>query len=402
MGKKRFEIRGNRATPMDEIDLMRRAIELAMRGRGRVEPNPMVGCVLVKDGRIVGEGYHEYFGGPHAEPNALAACAEAEGATAYVTMEPCCHLNKKTPPCTRALIGAKIARVVGACEDANPSVSGKGFQELRDAGIRVETGVLEKEARQLNAAYFKLVSQGRPYVTLKWAQTADGKIAGAGGRRLAISNARSMEAMHRLRSRCDAVLVGIGTVLADDPLLTARVGDRPREAVRIVLDSNLRIGLESQLVRTASQSPVLVCCGEAAILEKADAVSALRGRGVELMTIPADPIGGLSLEHLLDKLGARKMTHLLVEPGVKLAQSFLRKNLADRVWIFRSPMRTEAADAPAAVRIDYPVSGRISLDGDELSEYLNPGSEVFYSLEGSVDIRSIAGLSQASTTFADI
>jgi diaminohydroxyphosphoribosylaminopyrimidine deaminase / 5-amino-6-(5-phosphoribosylamino)uracil reductase len=370
---------------MGDADLMRRAMELAMRGRGRVEPNPMVGCVLVKNGRIVGEGYHEYFGGSHAEPNALAACAEPEGATAYVTLEPCCHLNKKTPPCTRALIAAKISRVVGACEDPNPSVAGKGFQELREAGLSVETGLLEAEARQLNAAYFKLVWQRRPYVTLKWAQTADEKIAGAGGARLAISNARSLEVVHRLRSRCDAILVGIGTVRADDPLLTARVADPPRVPVRIVLDSNLRISLESQLVKTASQSPVLVCCGETAFFRRSDVASALKARGVEIVQLPADAIGELSLEHLLDELGSRKMTHLLVEPGAKLAQSFLRRNLADRVWIFRSQTRADAADAPVAARVDYPITGMVNLDGDELTEYLNPAAKAFYSLRQSAD-----------------
>jgi len=371
---------------VDDADLMRRAIKLAMRGRGLVEPNPMVGCVLTRDSRIIAEGYHEYFGGPHAEPNALAKCAEAKGATAYVTLEPCCHTTKKTPPCTRALIGAKIARVVAACEDPNPLVSGKGFQELRNAGISVSTGILEAEARQLNAAYFKLLSQRRPYVTLKWAQTADGKIAGPGGRRLAISNAASLAAMHGLRSRCDAILVGIGSVLSDDPLLTARIERPVREALRIVLDSNLRIGLESQIVKTARRSAVMVCCGERAILERSEAVAALKGRGVEVVPLPADAIGGLSLEHLLDELGARNMTHLLVEPGVKLAESFLRENLADRVWVFRSPMTVNAEDAPAAAHVDYPMSGMIGLSEDDLTEYLNPASPVFYSLQKSADL----------------
>ncbi len=209
---------------------------------------------------------------------------------------------------------------------------------------------MEAEARQLNAAYFKSLSQHRPYVTLKWAQTADGKIAGTGGRRLAISNAKSLEMMHRLRSFCDAILVGIGTVLSDDPLLTARVNAPPRQAVRIVLDSNLRIGLDSQLVKTAEQSRVLVYCSGAAFLQKSKAAAALRGRGVEIRALPIDPAGGLSLGHLLDELGVEKMTHLLVEPGVKLAQSFVWENLADRVWIFRSAIRAEAEDAPAAER----------------------------------------------------
>jgi diaminohydroxyphosphoribosylaminopyrimidine deaminase/5-amino-6-(5-phosphoribosylamino)uracil reductase len=306
-----------------------------------------------------------------------------------VTLEPCCHLNKKTPPCTRALISAKIARVVGASEDANPAVSGKGFQELRDAGIQVETGFLENDSWQLNAAYSKLISQGRPYVTLKWAQTAEGKIAGAGGKRLSISNSKSLEAMHRLRSCCDAILVGIGTVLSDDPLLTARTENPPRQPVRIVLDSNLRIGLDSQIVKTAEESRVLVCCAEAAFKEKSTAAAALRARGVEVRALPADA-SGLSLGHLLDELGARKMTHLLVEPGVKLAESFLRQNLADRVWIFRSPIRVDARDAPAAAEIEFPMSEKISLDGDELCEFLNSGSPVFYSLEKSADLSLVA------------
>jgi diaminohydroxyphosphoribosylaminopyrimidine deaminase/5-amino-6-(5-phosphoribosylamino)uracil reductase len=367
---------------MDDPDQMRRAMELATRGRGRVEPNPMVGCVLVRNSKIVGEGFHEYFGGPHAEPNALSACTDAEGTTAYVTLEPCCHLNKKTPPCTRALIAAKIARVVAACEDPNPPVAGKGFAELRHAGIHVETGLLKAEARQLNAAYFKLLSQRRPYVTLKWAQTADGKIAGAGGRRLAISNARSLEAMHGLRSRCDAILVGIETVLADDPLLTARVANPPRNPVRIVLDSNLRISLDSRLVETASQSPVLVCCAQTALLERSEA---LKSHGVEVIRLRSDSDGMLSLEHLLAELGARKMAHLLVEPGVKLARSFSQQNLVDRVWIFRSPKRADAAEAPEAARVDYPITGMVNLDGDELCEYLNPAGKAFYSLQKSAD-----------------
>jgi diaminohydroxyphosphoribosylaminopyrimidine deaminase/5-amino-6-(5-phosphoribosylamino)uracil reductase len=376
---------------MDDAGLMRRAMELAMRGRGRVEPNPMVGCVLVREGKIIGEGNHEYFGGPHAEANALASCADARGATAYVTMEPCCHLNKKTPPCTRALIGAGIARVVAAGEDANPSVSGKGFAELRGAGIDVVTGVLEAEAKQLNAAYFKLASQGRPYVTLKWAQTADGKMAGPGGSRLTISNAASWDVVHQLRARSDAILVGMGTVLSDDPVLTARVNDAARVPVRIVLDSNLRIGVKSRLVQTAAKSPVMICCAEAALREKVESVESLTASGIEILPLPKCAAGGLSLEHLLDELGRRRMTHLVVEPGVKLAEAFLRsENLVDRVWIFRSPMRVGAADAPdAATVVNYTLAGSVRLDGDELSEYLNPSSGAFYSLQKSADLSCV-------------
>jgi diaminohydroxyphosphoribosylaminopyrimidine deaminase / 5-amino-6-(5-phosphoribosylamino)uracil reductase len=371
---------------MDDADLMRRAIELAIRGRGRVEPNPMVGCVLVRDGRVIGEGYHEYFGGPHAEANALAKCADAAGATAYVTLEPCCHTNKKTPPCTSALIAAKVSRVAAACADPNPPVAGKGFAEIQNAGINVETGLLEGEAKQLNAAYFKLLSQRRPYVTLKWAQTADRRIAGAGGKRLAISDAASLEAVHRLRSRCDGILVGIGTVLADDPVLKVRVANPSRVPVRIVLDSELRIPLESQLAKTAAASPVLVCSGEKAVAQKAELVSELKSRGVDVLPIPTATSGGLSLTYLLEELGARKMTHLLVEPGARLARSFLRENLADRVWIFRSPMRVDEGVLEPA-KVEYPKTGAIDFDGDELSEYLNPKGAAFYSMQKSTDLR---------------
>jgi diaminohydroxyphosphoribosylaminopyrimidine deaminase/5-amino-6-(5-phosphoribosylamino)uracil reductase len=357
---------------MNDAELMRRAMDLALRGRGRVEPNPMVGCVLFRDGKIIAEGYHEYFGGPHAEANALAACRDAAGATAFTTLEPCCHLNKKTPPCTRALIGAKIRRVVGAMEDPNPSVAGKGFEELRQAGIEVEAGLMEEEAKELNAAYLKLVGERRPYVTLKWAQTADGKIAGAEGKRLAISNPFSLGVMHALRSRCDAVMVGIGTVISDDPLLTARVANPPRRPVRIVLDSALRIGLESQLIKSAHESPVMVCCSEGALKDCAGKAATLRARGVELLPLKLET-GGLSLQGLLDELGARRMTHLLVEPGPTLAESFLHRNLADRVWIFQSTKLVNEATAPSAPAVDYRQSGAIDVHGDTLIERLKTG-----------------------------
>src|SRR2546423_1384271 len=193
---------------------MPRPTRLAMNGRGRVEPNPMVGCVIVKDDRIIGGGYHQQYGQPHAEPNALASCIESpQGATAYVTLEPCCHTNKKTPPCTPLLIEAGIARVVVGCTDPNPQVNGKGLDILRAAGIQVAPPVLEPEARQLIAPFIASTQHHRPYVTLKWAQTADGKIAGRYGRPLQISNLRSSQIVHALRARCQAIAVGIATVL---------------------------------------------------------------------------------------------------------------------------------------------------------------------------------------------
>ncbi|MGA2440773.1 MAG: bifunctional diaminohydroxyphosphoribosylaminopyrimidine deaminase/5-amino-6-(5-phosphoribosylamino)uracil reductase RibD, partial [Tepidisphaeraceae bacterium] len=357
--------------PMADTDLMRRAIEIAMRGRGRVEPNPMVGCVIARQGRIIAEGHHQQFGCPHAEVNALSACGDVAGATAFVSLEPCCaYPGKKSPPCTQTLIRSKLSRVVAACQDPNPYVSGKGLAELRSAGIAVEEGLLADEARQLDAAYFKIILQRRPYVTLKWAQTADGKVAGPGGQRLAISNDASLAAVHQLRSRSDAILVGIGTVRADDPLLTARVPNPRLAPLRIVLDTHLRISLDSQIVKTASESPPIVCCGQSAFDEKPDWVSRLNGCQVEVLPLGVDTDGRLSLDDLLDELGKRGLTHLLVEPGPALAESFLRKNLADRVWIFRSPKRVGPEKSPEAATIDYPATGNVVLDGDELTEYL--------------------------------
>jgi diaminohydroxyphosphoribosylaminopyrimidine deaminase/5-amino-6-(5-phosphoribosylamino)uracil reductase len=373
---------------MDDAAFMRRAMDLAVRGRGRVEPNPMVGCVLVRDGKIIGEGAHEYFGGPHAEPNALATCANAAGVTAFVTLEPCCvYPGKKTPACVSALITAKVARVVAACGDPNPAVSGQGLEQLRTAGILVEENVLADEARQLNAAFFKQMRFARPYVTLKWAQTADGKVAGPGGKRIAISNSTSLRAIHQFRSRCDAIVVGIGTVLADDPMLTPRVPNPPRIPVRIVLDSNLRIGLDRQLITTAAKAPVLICCTSASHAQCAEKVARLHVMGVEVIALADDGHSQVSLNALLDELGSRAMTHIIVEPGPRLASSFLTENLADRVWITRSPKVVEVEDAPCAPKIDYPATGRIQLDGDELTEYVNSQSTAFFCLRPSADFK---------------
>lgn len=370
-----------------DTEIMQRAIRLAMQGRGTVEPNPMVGCVLVKNDQVIGEGYHQKFGGPHAEVNALAACiADPAGATAYVCLEPCCHSNKKTPPCTTKLIAARIGKVVAACLDPNPMVNGRGLQQLSQAGIAVEQGVLEAESKQLNAAFFKRMDHRRPYVTLKWAQTADGKVADTGGRRMRISNEASLRATHELRGRSDAILVGIGTVLVDDPLLTARGVSSPRPLLRVVLDSTLRIGLNSQLVQSATQSPLLIFCSEPAYRQRYESVAELNAHGVEVMPLRIDPEGKLSLEHALDELGSRAITHLLVEPGPTMAQSFMGNNLADRVWIFRSPKRADRVDAPAAASIEYPITQTITLEGDQLSEYLNPTSPVYYCLAASADL----------------
>jgi diaminohydroxyphosphoribosylaminopyrimidine deaminase/5-amino-6-(5-phosphoribosylamino)uracil reductase len=366
-----------------DLRMMRRALELAMRGRGSVEPNPMVGCVIVKSGSIIGEGYHEKVGGPHAEPNALAACIEdPAGATAFVNLEPCCHLTKRTPPCVPRLIAAKIARVVVGCRDPNPLVSGQGITQLRDAGIEVTENILGNESRQLNAAFFKHIEQRRPYVTLKWAETADGKVASSGGNRLIISNDQSHLIVHKLRAISDAIMVGVNTVLADDPLLTARVVAAGRQPMRITLDTHLRTPMTSRLVITADQSPVLIYCSESAYKKSPEIA---RAPGVEIQPIPLDAHGHISLTHMLNDLGGRSVTHLLVEPGPKLAAAFLRENLADRVRIFRSQKVLNDPHAPAAAKVDYPSVAEDTIAGDRITEYLNTAGTAYFAPMPSAD-----------------
>lgn len=360
---------------------LRRAVRLAMNGRGGVEPNPMVGCVIVKDGRVIGEGFHARYGGSHAEPIALAACKEdPRGATVYVTLEPCCHLNKQTPPCAPRLIEAGIARVVMGCLDPNPDVNGKGVAMLREVGIVVDGPVLESECRQLIAPFITWTTERRPYITLKWAQTADGKIAGPGGRRMQISNEGSMEVVHRLRSRCDAVLVGINTVLTDDPQLTARGVKNPRPLLRCVLDRKLRTPLESKLVRTVREARVLIGCDSQQWQSaKADA---LRTAGVELICVFGRD------EFLFNLRKQWKVSHLLVEPGPTLARAFFDRELADRLWIFNCARSADDKTAPDAAVIPshFRESGKLDFDGDILHEYLNPLGPSFFCDVPSADL----------------
>lgn len=359
---------------------MREAFALAMRGRGRVEPNPMVGCVIVKDGRVIGRGFHEKYGAPHAEPNALASCTEdPAGATAYVTLEPCCHTNKQTPPCVPKLIKAKLARVVMGCADPNLDVNGKGISQLREAGIEVREKCLEAEAKQLAAPFFSTVVRKRPYVTLKWADTSD-HIVGQTDRRMQISSPTAMQVVHELRSRCDGILVGVNTVRADDPMLTVRGVEPMRPLLRVVLDRNLSLPLDSRLIRTARETPLTVICRESALATRADRAKAIRSAGATIAPLPEDA----SLDQSLAHLGTLGLTHLLVEPGPTLASSFLRTGLADRIWVIESP--AIANSGLIAAPVAYPPTGQVQLAGDVLTEYLNPGSDLFFALEPSVDL----------------
>jgi diaminohydroxyphosphoribosylaminopyrimidine deaminase/5-amino-6-(5-phosphoribosylamino)uracil reductase len=368
-----------------------------MNGRGRVEPNPMVGCVIVSaDGRVIGQGYHKVFGGPHAEPEALANCTESpRGATAYVTLEPCCHTNKKTPPCAPRVIEAGLARVVVGCLDPNPEVDGKGVAMMRSAGIRVDGPVLEAEAKQLIAPFIGAPVRSdctirRPYVTLKWAQTADGRVAGAEGKPFRITGERATRVVHELRSRCDAIMVGVNTVLKDDPLLTVRGVAALRPLLRVVLDRNLRTPLDSRLVLTANDVATGIFCSSRARRAIPRPDLALEQAGVRIAS-DEEPclrtvLGALRLVKLE---GHPPVTHLLVEPGPTLARSFFAEiDLVDRLWVFRSPKAVNDPTAPRAAEIpEYFVeSGRLDLGGDMLTEYLNPRSPAFFANAPSADL----------------
>jgi len=323
---------------------MARALELARRGQGAVEPNPLVGCVIAQGERIVGEGWHTRFGGPHAEIEALAAAgSDAAGATLYVTLEPCCH-HGKTPPCTAAVTRAAVRRVVIAQQDPFPQVAGRGMEELRQAGVQVELGLLEQEARQLNAPYLKLIRTGRPWILAKWAMTLDGKLATRNGSSQWISGEASRRRVHQLRGRVDAVLVGRRTAEVDDPLLTARPPG-PRVATRIVVDSRARLAQDSQLVRTAREVPVLFAVGPAA--DAADC-RRLTGAGCEVWAGAADdPTERLLL--LLDELGRRRMTNVLVEGGGRLLGSLFDAGEIDEVHVFIAPRLAGGQAAVTAV-----------------------------------------------------
>ncbi|MEX0819359.1 MAG: bifunctional diaminohydroxyphosphoribosylaminopyrimidine deaminase/5-amino-6-(5-phosphoribosylamino)uracil reductase RibD, partial [Pirellulaceae bacterium] len=321
---------------------MARAIELAQRGAGFVEPNPMVGCVIVRDDQVVGEGWHPRFGGPHAEVEALNnAGREARGATLFVTLEPCCHQGQ-TPPCADAVVKAGVSRVVVAHRDPFPQVDGGGIRLLREAGLEVEVGVCEEQARELNAPYLKLVETGKPWVIAKWAMTLDGKIATRTGDSRWISNEAARAIVHQIRGRVDAIIVGSGTARADDPLLTARPAG-PRVATRIVLDSNASLAADSQLVKTIDAAPVVVVTTSDAPGEN---VRRLRECGCEVLACDGDTRAE-RLHKLLAELGRRRMTNVLVEGGMALLGAFHDAQVIDEYHVFIAPKIVGGATAPS-------------------------------------------------------
>lgn len=329
-----------------DIDYMKLALDLAAKGRGRTSPNPMVGAVIVKDGEIVGQGYHHAAGKPHAEVNALQdAAAKAEGATVYVTLEPCSHYGR-TPPCTEALIEAGVSRVVAAMKDPNPKVAGRGLKELAEAGIRVESGLLEEKARRLNEAFIKYITTEHPFVVLKNAMTLDGKIATKTGDSKWISGEESRRYVHRLRDEVDGILVGIGTVLSDNPRLTTRLPEQDgQDPIRIVLDSGLEIPLDSNLVTQESEAKTVVAAAETADEAKA---AKLEEAGVEVLFLPAEQ-KKIDLDSLLVELGRMGIMSLLVEGGSRINTSFLFEQLVDKVVYFIAPKIIGGSKAVQAV-----------------------------------------------------
>ncbi|MEQ2647221.1 bifunctional diaminohydroxyphosphoribosylaminopyrimidine deaminase/5-amino-6-(5-phosphoribosylamino)uracil reductase RibD [Anaerobutyricum soehngenii] len=341
---------------MPEEKYMRRAIELAKKGSGHVNPNPLVGAVIVRDGEIIGEGYHECYGQLHAERNAIANAKKRgnslEGSTIYVTLEPCCHYGK-TPPCTEAIIEEKIARVVVGSDDPNPLVSGKGFQMLREKGIEVIPHFLKEECDAMNHVFFHYIRTGTPYVAMKYAMTMDGKIACYTGDSKWVTGEESRAHVQTLRNHYKGIMAGIGTVLADDPMLNCRI-EGGKDPIRIITDSHLRIPMDSQLVRTAGQQPLIVACLPDADEEKA---AQLQEKGVEVLRIPGVTTADIteeqkeviSLPVLMKELGARKIDGILLEGGGQLNESALQAGIVDRIYCYIAPKIFGGAQAKTPV-----------------------------------------------------
>jgi diaminohydroxyphosphoribosylaminopyrimidine deaminase / 5-amino-6-(5-phosphoribosylamino)uracil reductase len=315
---------------------MELALTLGRRGQGRTWPNPAVGAVVVKDGVIVGRGWTQPGGRPHAEPEALARAGEAaRGATLYVTLEPCSHVGK-SPPCADAVIAAGIARVVSAIEDPNPEVAGQGHARLRAAGIVVDIGLGATDAARDHAGHFRRIRDKRPHVILKLAVSSDDKIGAAGGRPVAISGEAARARVHLLRAQCDAILVGIGTVRADDPLLTCRLpGMETRSPVRVVLDRSLRLAGTSRLVHSARETPLWVMTSSLSEAPAAMKLGAAGAQVIRVATTATPP--GLDLLAVLHALADKGITRLMVEGGARVAASFVAAGLVDEVWLVRGP-----------------------------------------------------------------
>ena len=322
---------------------MKLALEEAKKGSGWVTPNPMVGAVIVKDSRVIGKGYHKKYGDLHAERNALASCTQSpQGSTMYVTLEPCCHYGK-TPPCTEAIIGNGISEVVVGCLDPNPFVAGKGVNILRSHGLQVSVGVLEDECIILNEVFFHYITQKTPYVVMKFAMTLDGKIATTTGKSKWITGEAAREHVHRLRHQYSAIMVGVGTVIADDPMLTCRLPDC-KNPVRVICDTHLRIPIESQIVKTAREvkTYIATCCPDN---DKGDR---LRGFGCELVSVSKNG-DHINLTELMTLLGHLTIDSVLLEGGAALNASALEVGIVNKVCAYIAPKIFGGATAKTAV-----------------------------------------------------
>jgi diaminohydroxyphosphoribosylaminopyrimidine deaminase / 5-amino-6-(5-phosphoribosylamino)uracil reductase len=355
-----------------DLGSMRAALSLARRGLGTVWPNPAVGCVLTKNGHVVGRGWTQPGGRPHGETEALRRAGEAaRGAAAYVSLEPCCHWGK-TPPCTDALIGAGVQRVVVALEDPDPRVAGDGIRQLHAAGLAVETGLCEKEAAEINAGFVHRLRLGRPLVTVKLATSLDGRIATAGGESRWISGPAARGRTHALRADHDAILVGVGTVLADDPQLTCRLpGLDTRSPVRVVTDRHLRIPVTARLILDARLVPTWIVTLRSADPSRREAMLT---SGVDLIDVDPDTKGQIDLAAALGAIGARGITRLLVEGGAGLAAALFRARLVDRLAWVHAPVLIGGDGIPAIAALglpaltDVPAFERLSVEivGDDV------------------------------------
>lgn len=328
---------------MTDEAYMRQALALARQGRGWTSPNPMVGAVIVKDGRIIGQGYHEKYGQLHAERNALAHCTESpRGATIYVTLEPCCHTGKQ-PPCVDAILENGLGRVVVGSSDPNPLVAGKGIERLRAQGVQVDTGVLQDECDRLNDVFFHFIQTKMPYVVLKYAMTMDGKIATYTGASKWITGEKARERVHADRSRYCSILVGVGTVLADDPMLNCRI-EGGRDPIRIVCDTNLRTPLTAQLVQTAHDIPTILatCCTDPA------RHAAYEAAGCRVLVLPEDK-GHVSLPALLTQLGQESIDSVYIEGGATIHAAAMESGLVSKVQTYLAPKLFGGRDAPSPI-----------------------------------------------------
>lgn len=318
-----------------DSEWMHLALAEAAKGRGSTSPNPMVGAVLVRNGRLLAKGYHRRAGLPHAEIEALRRVKNPKGATLYVTLEPCCHTGKRTPPCTSALIGSGIRRVVVGTLDPNPKVSGRGVKALKKAGLTVAAGVLAEECAELNRFYNHWIRNRTPYVVLKSAMSLDGRVALQNGNSKWITGPEARARVHELRAEVDAILVGIGTVLADDPELTARTPRAKRQPAKIVLDPHFRILPTAKLFRSAGRSPIYIFAAARAFQESK--AKAIEKRGGGVVAFPAGRNGRFDLGKLLGLLGRWNLTSLLVEGGPEVWTEFFRSRRVDESWFFLAP-----------------------------------------------------------------